>query len=82
MGSATICKENILYLRMLVDRAQLLTPTAPEMTVLLGSLRVLDINFGKSQHGVFTKRPGQLTNDFFVNLLDMGTVWNPKDGGS
>ena len=73
-------KYSVLAEEMLVDRAQLLTLTAPEMTVLLGGLRVLDINFGKSQHGAFTKRPGQLTNDFFVNLLDMGTVWNPKDG--
>ncbi len=62
---------------LLVDRAQLLTLTAPEMTVLLGGLRVLDINAGQAQHGVFTKRPGTLTNDFFVNLLDMGTVWKP-----
>jgi len=60
---------------LLVDRAQLLTLTAPEMTVLLGGLRVLDTNVGKSQQGVFTKRPGALTNDFFVNLLDMGTQW-------
>ena len=60
---------------MLVDRAQLLTLTAPEMTVLVGGLRALDANYGKSQHGVFTKRPGTLTNDFFVNLLDMGTAW-------
>ena len=60
---------------MLVDRAQLLTLTAPEMTVLVGGLRVLDANFGKSQHGVFTKRLEALTNDFFVNLLDMSTVW-------
>ncbi len=60
---------------LLVDRAHLLTLTAPEMTVLVGGLRVLDANFGRSQHGVFTKRPGMLTNDFFVNLLDMGTVW-------
>jgi catalase-peroxidase len=61
---------------LLVDRAQLLTLTAPEMTVLIGGLRVLNANFGKSQHGVFTKRPGMLTNDFFVNLLDMSTTWN------
>jgi catalase-peroxidase len=61
---------------MLVDRAQLLTLTAPEMTVLIGGLRVLNANFGKSQHGVFTRRPEALTNDFFVNLLDMSTVWN------
>jgi catalase-peroxidase len=61
---------------LLVDRAQLLTLTAPEMTVLIGGLRVLNANFGHSQHGVFTKRPGTLTNDFFVNLLDMSTTWN------
>ncbi len=60
---------------MLVDRAQLLTLTAPEMTVLLGGMRVLDTNFDQSGHGVFTKRPGALTNDFFVNLLDLGTSW-------
>lgn len=60
---------------MLIDRAQLLTLTAPEMTVLLGGLRVLNINYGQSQHGVFTNQPGTLTNDFFVNLLDMGTEW-------
>jgi len=62
---------------LLVDRAQLLTLTAPEMTVLVGGLRVLNANYGGTQHGVFTKRPGALTNDFFVNLLDMGTVWKP-----
>lgn len=62
---------------MLVDRAQLLTLTAPEMTVLVGGMRVLNANFGQSQHGVFTKRPETLTNDFFVNLLDMGTTWKP-----
>ena len=60
---------------MLIDKAQLLTLTAPEMTVLVGGMRVLNANFGQSQHGVFTKRPGTLTNDFFVNLLDMGTTW-------
>jgi catalase-peroxidase len=60
---------------LLLDRAQLLTLTAPEMTVLVGGMRVLKTNFGGSQHGVFTKRPEALTNDFFVNLLDMGTVW-------
>src|SRR5271157_5905318 len=60
---------------LLVDRAQLLTLTAPEMTVLVGGMRVLNANFGQSQHGVFTKRPGTLTNEFFVNLLDMGTTW-------
>jgi catalase-peroxidase len=61
---------------LLVDRAQLLTLTAPEMTVLVGGMRVLNANFGKSQRGVFTKRPETLTNDFFVNLLDMSTTWN------
>ena len=60
---------------MLVDRAQLLTLTAPEMTVLIGGMRVLNANFGQSQHGVFTKQPETLTNDFFVNLLDMSTEW-------
>ncbi|MFZ5819965.1 MAG: catalase/peroxidase HPI, partial [Chloroflexota bacterium] len=60
---------------MLVDKAQLLTLTAPEMTVLIGGMRVLNANFGKSRHGVFTKRPETLTNDFFVNLLDMSTEW-------
>ena len=60
---------------LLVDRAQLLTLSAPEMTVLFGGMRVLNVNFGQSPHGVFTKRPEMLTNDFFVNLLDMGTVW-------
>jgi catalase-peroxidase len=65
---------------LLVDRAQLLTLTAPEMTVLVGGLRVLGANYGKSSHGVFTKRPGVLTNDFFVNLLDMGTQWHPGNG--
>jgi catalase-peroxidase len=61
----------------LIDRAQLLTLTAPEMAVLVGGLRALDANAGQSKHGVFTKRPGALTADFFVNLLDMGTVWKP-----
>ena len=60
---------------LLVDKAQLLTLTAPEMTVLVGGMRVLGANYGKSQHGVLTKRPETLTNDFFVNLLDMGTEW-------
>jgi catalase-peroxidase len=60
---------------LLVDKAQLLTLTAPEMTVLIGGMRVLNANFGKSQHGVFTRRPEALTNDFFVNVLDMGTEW-------
>ncbi len=65
---------------LLVDRAQLLTLSAPEMTVLVGGLRVLGANAGPSKHGVFTKRPETLTNDFFVNLLDMGTLWQPVAG--
>ena len=63
---------------MLVDRAQLLKLTAPEMTALIGGLRALNANFGQTKHGVFTKRPGTLTNDFFVNLLDMTTEWKPS----
>lgn len=62
---------------LLIDKAQLLTLTGPEVTVLIGGLRVLGANTGGSQHGVFTARPGTLSNDFFVNLLDMGTVWKP-----
>jgi catalase-peroxidase len=65
---------------LLVDRAQLLKLTAPEMTVLVGGLRVLGANNGNSPHGVFTKRPGTLTNDFFINLLDMRTQWQPAEG--
>jgi catalase-peroxidase len=61
----------------LVDKAQLLRLTAPEMTALVGGLRVLGVNAGGSKHGVFTKREGTLTNDFFVNLLDMDTRWQP-----
>ena len=64
---------------MLMDKAQLLTLTAPEMTALIGGLRVLGANFGQSQNGVFTKRPGTLTNDYFVNLLDMGTKWQTSE---
>src|SRR5207245_544990 len=64
----------------LVDRAQLMTLTAPELTVLVGGLRVLGANAGQSKHGVFTKRPEPMTNDFFVNLLDMGTEWQPSAG--
>ncbi len=63
---------------LLLDRAQLLTLTAPEMTVLVGGMRALNTNFGQAKHGVFTKRPGTLTNDFFVNLLDMNTTWQPS----
>ena len=64
----------------LVDRAQLLRLTGPEMTVLVGGLRVLGANAGQSKHGLFTKKPSTLTNDFFVNLLDMGTQWQPTAG--
>ena len=66
---------------LLVDRSQLLTLTAPEITVLIGGLRVLNANVGQSQHGVFTKHPETLTNDFFVNLLDMSTKWEPTSDG-
>lgn len=62
---------------MLIDRAQLLTLTAPEMTVLIGGMRVLNANFGQSKHGIFTDKPGMLSNDFFVNLMDMDTEWQP-----
>jgi catalase-peroxidase len=65
-----------------VDRAQLLNLTVPEMTVLIGGLRVLGANAGKSTHGVLTKRPETLTNDFFVNLLDMGTQWQPSNASN
>ncbi len=68
-------KYSVSAEELLVDRAQLLTLTAPEMTVLIGGMRVLNTNVDQVQHGVFTKRPGLLTNDFFVNLLDMGTTW-------
>jgi catalase-peroxidase len=64
----------------LVDKAQLLRLTAPEMTALIGGLRVLGANAGNAKHGVLTKQPGKLTNDFFVNLLDMGTQWQPSSG--
>ncbi len=70
-------KFSVAAEHLLIDRAQLLTLTAPEMTVLLGGLRVLNTNVGQTQHGVFTKQPETLTNDFFVNLLDMGTEWKP-----
>jgi catalase-peroxidase len=71
-------KYSVSAEELLVDRAQLLTLTAPEMTVLIGGMRVLDTNFGQTRHGVFTQTPEALTNDFFVNLLDMGTVWQPS----
>jgi catalase-peroxidase len=70
-------KQFMMPEEALVDRAQLMTLTAPEMTVLIGGLRVLGANAGNSKHGVFTSKPGTLTNDFFVNLLDMGTEWQP-----
>jgi len=74
-------KYSVKAEELLVDRSQLLTLTAPEMTVLVGGMRVLNANFGQSRHGVFTKRPETLTNDFFVNLLDMRTTWKatPED---
>ena len=75
-------KQRLSPEERLVDRAQLLRLTAPEMTVLVGGLRVLGANAGKSMHGVFTKRPETLTNDFFVNLLDMSTQWQPSGNGS
>jgi catalase-peroxidase len=73
-------KQRVSPEELLVDRAQLLTLTAPEMTVLVGGLRVLGANAGKSMHGVFTDQPETLTNDFFVNLLDMSTQWQPSAG--
>jgi len=76
-GAYTLTSEELL-----VDRAQLLGLTAPEMTALVGGLRVLNANCGQSRNGVFTSRPETLTNDFFVNLLDMGTTWTPVAGGS
>ena len=70
-------KYSVSAEELLLDRAQLLTLTAPEMTALIGGMRVLNTNFVQTKHGIFTKRPETLTNDFFVNLLDMSTVWNP-----
>ena len=72
-------KHSIPTEELLIDRSQLLGLSAPEMTVLVGGLRVLGANCGGSKHGVLTDRPGQLTNDFFVNLLDMGTAWKVVD---
>jgi catalase-peroxidase len=74
-------KQAVSTEELLIDKAQLLTLTAPELTVLLGGLRAININFDGSKHGVFTSRPGQLTNDFFVNLLDMRTAWKAAAGG-
>jgi len=68
-------KYSVSAEELLLDKAQLLTLTPPEMTVLVGGMRVLNTNSGQTKHGVFTDRPGSLTNDFFVNLLDMGTTW-------
>jgi catalase-peroxidase len=70
-------KQTVSAEAMLIDKAQLLTLTAPELTVLVGGMRALNANVGNSQNGVLTKRPETLTNDFFVNLLDMGTEWKP-----
>jgi len=74
-GGCAVAAEHYL-----IDRAQLLTLTAPEMTVLVGGMRMLGTNLGGSQHGVFTSQPEVLSNDFFVNLLDMSTEWRPVDG--
>jgi len=74
-------KTSVSTEELLIDKAHLLTLTAPELTVLLGGLRAININFDGSKHGVFTSRPGQLTNDFFVNLLDMRTAWKAAAGG-
>ena len=76
-GSST--KSSVSAEEMLVDRAQLMKLTAPEMTVLVGGMRVLNTNFDNSNHGVFTKKPETLTNDFFINLLDMSTTWKETD---
>ena len=70
-------KYSVSAEELLLDRAQLLTLSAPEMAVLVGGMRAMNANVGQSQHGVFTGKPGTLTNDFFVNLLDMGTAWKP-----
>jgi catalase-peroxidase len=75
-GAYTLTSEELL-----VDKSQLLGLTAPEMTALVGGMRVLNANYGSTKHGVFTSRPETLSNDFFVNLLDMGTVWAPMSGG-
>ena len=75
LGDRIKGKDAKLAEALLVDKAQLLTLTAPEMTVLVGGLRVLGANVGRSKHGVFTRKPETLSNDYFVNLLDMGTRW-------
>ena len=81
-GFRNYMKSNYMFTteELLVDKAQLLTLTAPEMTVLLGGMRVLNTNFDNSRHGVFTNQPGTLTNDYFINLLDMGIKWTSKNG--
>tara|TARA_B100001741_G_C16298981_1_gene480332 strand:- start:275 stop:712 length:438 start_codon:yes stop_codon:yes gene_type:complete len=76
-GSST--KPLVSAEEMLVDKAQLMKLSAPEMTVLVGGMRVLDTNYDNSKHGVFTKKPETLTNDFFINLLDMNTTWKEVD---
>jgi catalase-peroxidase len=68
-------KTQVATEELLIDKAQLLTLSAPELTVLVGGLRAININFDGAKHGILTSRAGQLTNDFFVNLLDMGTAW-------
>jgi catalase-peroxidase len=73
-------KYSVSAEELLLDKAQLLTLTAPEMTVLIGGMRALNANVGQSSHGIFTKQPEALTNDFFINLLDMSTVWLPVAG--
>ena len=75
-------KSGVPAEHLLIDKAQLLTLTAPEMTALIGGMRVLDTNVGHSKHGVFTSKPGTLSNDFFVNLLDMGTEWKPTSAAN
>ena len=81
-GFRNFMKSNYMFTteELLVDKAQLLTLTAPEMTVLLGGMRGLNTNFDNSRHGVFTNQPGTLTNDYFINLLDMGIKWTSKNG--
>jgi catalase-peroxidase len=75
-------RDSVSAEELLVDEAQLLTLTAPEVTVLVGGMRVLETNFGETRHGVFTERPGALTKDFFVNLLDMSTEWKAVSQGA
>ena len=81
-GFRNYMKSNYMFTteELLIDKAQLLTLTAPEMTVLLGGMRVLNTNFDNSRNGVFTNQPGTLTNDYFINLLDMGIKWTSKNG--